>query len=470
MFNLKQSCAVVAAFLVVIACSAVCAAAGAQPAQREIRLLARRFEFVPKTITARKGERIRLVVTSEDVDHGIAIPEFGIDQIVKAKQTKVIELDANKEGRFGVICSVFCGDGHPDMTGELVVGSADSDQGPNMKVTFDDSAPGVVIVESGGQRLRIDTSTRSVERVDLAAPPVRRQDDRSDGIARKTRESSSAYEPYEYHIINVPTTKAVRRHSFNVHFTHRFLEPFVPVDETAKDLFGLDSTSVSGLGFTFGITDRLYANVYRSPLCRKGVCKTVEIGLGYHWLDEAGRSPISLSTYASVEGDDNFQKTYTYNIQAMMGRSITRYVNFFFSPAVHINSNGQGRFNIHPDESLDPRALGLKLGQHTGSFGFGLNGRIRPTVSLLFEYTPRIGFKMGRIIPVVNEQTGELTGFENDSEASLGFGIEKRIGRHVFSLTFSNTQATTTARYNSSSGVLPADKFSIGFNLYRRLK
>jgi cytochrome c oxidase subunit II len=470
MINLKQSCAVMAALLTLVACAEGCAAAPAEPRQREIKLIARRFEFVPKTITAKKGERIKLVVTSEDVDHGIAIPEFGVDQIVKAKQTKVIELDADKEGHFGVICSVFCGDGHPDMTGELIVTSADPGQASNMKVSFDDTSPGVVIVESAGQRLRIDASTRSVARLDVPAPPAEQEKKQADAVASRVRESSSAYEPYEYHIVNVPTTKPVRKNSFNVHFTHRFLEAFKPIDETAKDLFGLDSTSVSGLGFTYGITDRLYANVYRSPLCRKGVCKTIEIGLGYHWLDEAGRSPISLSTYASVEGDDNFQKTYTYNIQAMVGRSITRYVNFFFSPAVHINSNGQGRFNIHPGESLDPRAVGLKLGQHTASFGFGLNGRIRPTVSLLFEYTPRIGFKMGRIIPVVDEKTGELTGFENDSEAALGFGVEKRIGRHVFSLTFSNTQATTTARYNSSSGALPPDKFSIGFNLYRRLK
>jgi hypothetical protein len=77
---------------------------------------------------------------------------------------------------------------------------------------------------------------------------------------------------------------------------------------------------------------------------------------------------------------------------------------------------------------------------------------------------------LGRIFPVVDEKTGELTGFENDSEAAIGFGVEKRIGRHVFSLTFSNTQATTTARYNSSSGALPPSKFAIGFNLYRRLK
>jgi cytochrome c oxidase subunit II len=468
--NQRLDGAAIAALMAIFVCAGVCEAAPAEPPQREIKVIARRFEFVPKIITVRKGERVRLAVTSEDVDHGIAIKEFGVDQIVRAKETKVIELSADKIGRFDVTCSVFCGDGHPEMVGELIVTAAETGQASNLKVTFDDTVPGVVIVESAGQRLRIDTSTKSVARLDTVEPPAQQQKGQPGIVETKGRESSRAYEPYEYHIINVPTTKPVRKHSLNVHFTHRFQQPFHPIDETAKDLFGLDSTSVSGLGFTFGITDRLYANVYRSPLCRKGVCKTIEIGLGYHWLDEAGRSPISLSTYASVEGDDNFQKTYTYNIQAMVGRSFTKYVNFFFSPAVHINSNGQGRFNIHPDESTDPRALGLRLGQHTGSFGFGLNGRIRPTVSLLFEYTPRIGFKMGQVIPIVDEDTGELTGFENDSEAAIGFGVEKRIGRHVFSLTFSNTQATTTARYNSSNGALPPSKFAIGFNLYRRLK
>jgi cytochrome c oxidase subunit 2 len=469
MTDLKLSRAGIALLVAVIACAGVTSAAPAEPPQREIKVIARRFEFVPKVINVKKGERVRLVVTSEDVDHGIAIREFGVDQIVKAQETKIIELIADKAGRFDITCSVFCGDGHPDMVGELIVTASETGQASNMKVTFDDMLPGVVIVESEGQRLRIDTSTKSVARLEAVVPPAE-QERAQTGVATKGRESSGAYEPYEHHIVNVPTTKPVRRHSLNVHFTHRFQQPFHPIDESAKDLFGLDSTSVSGLGFTFGITDRLYANVYRSPLCRKGVCKTIEVGLGYHWLDEAGRSPISLSTYASIEGDDNFTETYTYNVQAMVGRSLTRFVNVFFSPALHINSNGQGRFNIHPDESTDPRALGLRLGQHTGSFGFGFNGRIRPSVSLLFEYTPRIGFKMGQIVPIINEDTGELTGFENRSEAAIGFGVEKRIGRHVFSLTFSNTQATTTARYNSSSGALPPDKVAIGFNLYRRLK
>ncbi|HXU08720.1 MAG TPA: DUF5777 family beta-barrel protein, partial [Blastocatellia bacterium] len=281
---------------------------------------------------------------------------------------------------------------------------------------------------------------------------------------------------YDYRVLNIPTPKRVRRHSLNMTFTHRFQEPITAFENEArdehiarisKDLLGLDSFTVSSFGLTFGITDRLYANVYRSPLCQQGLCKTIELGLGYHLLDEAGKSPIALSAYASVEGDHNFTERYTWNFQTMLARSVTKYVNLFFSPAVHVNSNGGDRFK----EFLrtQPLAAELRLGQHSGSFGFGVNAQVRPTTSLLFEYTPRVGFKMGQIVADFNTDTGQLIGFRNKSEAEIGFGIEKRIGRHVFSLTFANTQTTTTARYNSSNLALPPSKFTIGFNLFRRL-
>jgi hypothetical protein len=344
-----------------------------------------------------------------------------------------------------------------------------------VKVSFDEEAEGVAYVEVNGQRIRIDTRAKTFARVEAAdeqatsKPVWTAQKTEPPAAQTKPRESSKAYEPYDYHVVNIPTPKQVRRHSLNLYFTHRFAEPVRPVEDTAQDLFGLDSFSVSSFGLTYGITDRLYANVYRSPLCQPGLCKTIELGLGYHWLSEAGRSPLALSTYASVEGDNNFTERYTYNVQAMLARSVTKYVNLFFSPAVHINANGSGRFNPRP--GFFPRELtdSFRLGKNTGSFGFGVNAGIRPTVSLLFEYTPRVGFKLGQVRPVFDEETGNLTGFKNDSEAEIGFGIEKRIGRHVFSLTFSNTQTTTTSRYNSSNLALPPSKFSIGFNLYRRL-
>ena len=360
----------------------------------------------------------------------------------------------------------------PPQSREMKVTDRKDAAPSNMKVTFDETSSGVVIVESNGERVRIDTRAKTVARVDAdeqprgAAPPT----EQPPAAAARQDESSKTPQPYDYHVVNVPTPKRVPRHSLNVYFTHRFQQPIKPLKDSDDDLLGLDSFAVSSLGFTYGITDRLYANVYRSPLCQTGLCKTIEVGLGYHLLDEAGRSPVALSTYASVEGDDNFRKRFTYNVQAMIGRSVTKYVNLFFSPAVHINANGNGRFNPRP-EDLPPElaADDFRLGTHAGSFGFGANARIRPTVSLLFEYTPRVGFKLGQINAVTDDATGAVIGLENDSEAEIGFGIEKRVGRHVFSLTFSNTQTSTTSRYNSSNLVLPPKRFAIGFNLFRRL-
>jgi cytochrome c oxidase subunit II len=475
--------------LLVLVLSTTCAANPLSDSSvpREIRITARRYEFSPKTIRLTKGERVRLVITSEDEERGFAIKDFGIEQEIKAQQTKVIELTPEKEGRFEFWCSSTAGEGHYNMAGELIVTEAPPEPASRMNVVFDQNNPGVVIVESGGERLRIDTSSKSIERIsETTASQVSNTEANYDHkqadkpaapqVAAKERESSRAYEPYDYHIVNVPTPKAVRRHSLNMYFTHRFQETITPLEaedaqqhvaRISKDLLGLDSSAVSSLGVTYGITDRLYANVYRSPLCQPGLCKTIELGLGYHLLDEAGRSPIAMSAYASVEGDYNFTERYTYNFQAMIGRSMTRYVNLFFSPAVHINSNGNDRFKGFL--ASQPLVMKLRLGQNTASFGFGINARVRPTTSLLFEYTPRAGFEMGQIVPDFDTTAGQLTGFKNKSEAEIAFGIEKRIGRHVFSLTFSNTQATTTARYNSSNQALPPSKFSIGFNLFRRL-
>jgi len=342
----------------------------------------------------------------------------------------------------------------------------------NMKVTFDESEPGVVIVESNGERVRIDTKAKTFAsvRADEQLPGPGPAIEPHPALAARQSDNSKPPEPYDYRIVNVPTPKRVPRHSLSVNFTHRFQQPIKPLKDSDDDLLGLDSFAVSSFGLTYGITDKLYASVYRSPLCQGTLCKTIEIGLGYHLLDEAGRSPLALSAYASVEGDDNFRRRFTYNLQAMIGRSVTKYANVFFSPAVHINANGNGRFNPRPEDiPPDLPAGDFRLGTHTGSFGFGVNGRIRPTVSLLFEYTPRVGFKLGEINVVTDDQTGEILRLENNSEAEIGFGVEKRIGRHVFSLTFSNTQTTTTSRYNSSNLVLPPKRFSIGFNIYRRL-
>lgn len=87
----------------------------------EIRIAAKKFEFHPHKVTARLGQPIVLVLTTEDRLHGFKMPDLGIRaDIVPGQETRV-PLTPDKIGSFAFFCDVFCGDGHEDMDGVLVV-------------------------------------------------------------------------------------------------------------------------------------------------------------------------------------------------------------------------------------------------------------------------------------------------------------------------------------------------------------
>lgn len=68
-----------------------------------------------------EGERVRLVVKSADGVHGIAIKQFKISKKVPRGGEVTIDFVASAAGEFPVLCSEYCGDGHEDMKGMLVV-------------------------------------------------------------------------------------------------------------------------------------------------------------------------------------------------------------------------------------------------------------------------------------------------------------------------------------------------------------
>ncbi|MEK6947249.1 MAG: cupredoxin domain-containing protein [Nanoarchaeota archaeon] len=88
---------------------------------KEFTITAKQFEFVPSTIEVNKGDKVRLVVTSVDVPHGLAIPEYGINQRLEPGKPETIEFTADKVGTFTTYCSVVCGSGHKSMKGQLIV-------------------------------------------------------------------------------------------------------------------------------------------------------------------------------------------------------------------------------------------------------------------------------------------------------------------------------------------------------------
>lgn len=88
---------------------------------KEFTIEAKQFEFMPSTITVNEGDTVRLIVTSKDVEHGLGIPEFDVSLKVDAGKTETVEFVADKKGTYSMSCNVFCGSGHSNMKGTLIV-------------------------------------------------------------------------------------------------------------------------------------------------------------------------------------------------------------------------------------------------------------------------------------------------------------------------------------------------------------
>ena len=86
-----------------------------------IHLTAKKFDFSPAEIKVRKGDQVVLELTSLDREHGFYLPDFGVDAKMKAGGTTRVTFNPNRTGQFPFACDVFCGTGHEDMSGTLIV-------------------------------------------------------------------------------------------------------------------------------------------------------------------------------------------------------------------------------------------------------------------------------------------------------------------------------------------------------------
>jgi cytochrome c oxidase subunit II len=91
------------------------------PAVHEIQMTCKKYEYSPDPIRVKKGERVRLVITCTDRDHGIKLDEFHVEQKLKKGVPTPVEFDAEQAGTFTFKCSVHCGIGHGGMKGKLIV-------------------------------------------------------------------------------------------------------------------------------------------------------------------------------------------------------------------------------------------------------------------------------------------------------------------------------------------------------------
>ena len=93
----------------------------AATAERVIPVVAKKFAFVPNEIRVRRGETVILQLSAPEVPMGFNLADFRQRVDIVPGKTATLRFTADKAGSFVFLCDVFCGTGHEDMSGTLVV-------------------------------------------------------------------------------------------------------------------------------------------------------------------------------------------------------------------------------------------------------------------------------------------------------------------------------------------------------------
>lgn len=86
-----------------------------------IKVVAQRFHYTPGEIVLQRGKPVVLAFTSLDFVHGFKVPELGIRADLPPGKVTEVRLTPDKTGTFDFLCDNFCGGGHEEMSGRIIV-------------------------------------------------------------------------------------------------------------------------------------------------------------------------------------------------------------------------------------------------------------------------------------------------------------------------------------------------------------
>ncbi|HET9832702.1 MAG TPA: DUF5777 family beta-barrel protein [Vicinamibacterales bacterium] len=234
----------------------------------------------------------------------------------------------------------------------------------------------------------------------------------------------------DFTLIALPTALRLPRFASAFRVTHRFTQPLnASAGDVASNLFGLDSGAQIGLEYRIGIVKNGEVGIHRTS------DRTIELFSQYGIVRQTASRPVDVSVFVSVEGTNNFRDQYSPAVAAIVSRTLGEHAAFYVEPTwVH-------HANVQPDTVV--------AGAPTDTVMVGLGGRfrVRPTVSIVTEFSPRVaGFRPG-----INHG---------------GVAIEKRAGGHTFQLNVSDSFATTMGQI--ARGGPESTNWHLGFNISRK--
>jgi hypothetical protein len=230
----------------------------------------------------------------------------------------------------------------------------------------------------------------------------------------------------DFTLAALPTTLRMPRHKWGFRVTHRFTRPLGQGDfgDLLGDAFGTDGSAQIGLEVRFGLFTGTQIGVHRTS------DRTIQIFGQHNFLNERDGRIVGLDVIATIEGDNNLRDDPRSSIGIVVSRAVGRFASVYAEPIVVINAN---RSDVG-DQSTMMVGLGARL-------------RVRPSVYLVGEITPR------------------FAGYDVDGNQA-SFGAELRAGGHLFQINFSNGFGTTLGQI--AQGALNYDDWYLGFNISRK--
>jgi len=230
----------------------------------------------------------------------------------------------------------------------------------------------------------------------------------------------------DYRVVNLPTTLPLPVHGGNFTLTHRFNGDLTEgsFKDQLASLFGMDDGANMGFEYRFGVMKHVEAVAFRT-----NVSRTIQFTGKIDAWRQRGSLPVAISPIIAVEGQSNFSENFATTLGGTISHNLRDKVAVYAVPLLVMNSAA---------ESGDYR--------NTFVLGIGGRARLRPKLYVVGEVSPRLG--------------GYAPG-----QVEYGFGIETRVGGHVFQLNFANAQGTTFGQL--ARGGNPSSLY-LGFNLSRK--
>jgi hypothetical protein len=248
----------------------------------------------------------------------------------------------------------------------------------------------------------------------------------------------------DFVVVNLPTTLRLPRFRSNFRITHRFAGNLRngTLGQQASNLFGIDQGAIIGFEYRFAVARYVEAAFYRSSFD-----KTIQLHGKYDAVQQRGSMPVSLSPLVSIEGTDNFQEKYAPAAGVVISRQFgTRIAGYVTPMWVHNTAASLEVIDHDHDGAAYTESSDLHVNRNTTYIGLG--GRVR----------------LGSSTYIAGEIAIRVRGYAPDQHG-YGVSIEKRVGAHMFSMTFTNTFATTFAQLARGGG---ANSLFLGFNLGRK--